>query len=56
VAPEQVLTEARTEAARLAALPRAAYAASKRSLRRQTIEHVRTTLDSNLEQLLKPPG
>jgi enoyl-CoA hydratase len=56
VAPEQVVPEARAEAARLATLPKAAYAATKRSLRRATIDHVGATLASNLAALLKPPG
>ncbi|MDH5490502.1 MAG: crotonase/enoyl-CoA hydratase family protein [Myxococcales bacterium] len=54
-APELVLPEAQTEAARLAKLPRGAYAASKRSLRRATLEHVRATLESNLHELLQTP-
>ncbi len=52
VAPEQVVAEARAEGARLSQLPKAAYAGSKRSLRRSTIEHVRDSLASNLAELL----
>jgi enoyl-CoA hydratase len=56
VAPELVVPEARAEAAKLSRLPKAAYGASKRSLRRATIEHVRATLAPNLVELLKPPA
>jgi enoyl-CoA hydratase len=54
--PEQVVPEAREEAIRLARLPKAAYGATKRSLRRATIEHVRATLSSNLAELLESPS
>jgi enoyl-CoA hydratase len=54
VAPEMVITRARSEAEKLATLPRPAYAASKRSLRRQTIDYIRGSMDSNLANLL--PG
>jgi enoyl-CoA hydratase len=56
VAPADVVAEAQAEATRLARLARGAYAASKRSLRRTTIEHIRTTLDANIANLLPKPA
>lgn len=55
VAPEQVAAEAQADATRLAGLSKAAYAASKRSLRRDTIERIRTSLQANLDELLPSP-
>ena len=49
--PEDLLDKALGESARLGALPRAAYAASKRSVRRRLVDHVRSTLDANLAEL-----
>ena len=51
VPPAELEDAAMTEAARLSALPAGAYAITKRSLRRQTIEHIRATLDSNLREI-----
>ena len=48
--------EAQAEAARLAAFPKAAYVATKRSLRRDTITRIRERFDANLEELLRPPA
>jgi enoyl-CoA hydratase len=45
---------ARDEAQRLAQLPRGAYAATKRSLRQATIDHVLATLDADMAALLGP--
>ncbi len=56
VAPDQVLAEAQAEAARLMKLPKGAYAASKRSLRRETIKYIRDTLASNLVELTGAPA
>lgn len=56
VAPENVAEDAQAEAQRLAKLSKTAYVASKRSLRRQTIEHIRATLESNIAELLRPPS
>lgn len=49
---DALLPRALAEAARLGALPRAAYRATKLRLRRRTIEHIRTTLDEDLRTLL----
>jgi enoyl-CoA hydratase len=51
---ESLLPRALAEAARLGALPRAAYRATKLRLRRRTIEYIRDTLDEDLRTLL--PG
>lgn len=48
---ESLAAEAMAEATRLGALPGFAYATSKKSLRRQTIDYVRSTLDENLAAL-----
>jgi enoyl-CoA hydratase len=48
VAPDQVLTRARTEAARLAALSRGAFSATKKRLRGGTVDHIRSTLDADM--------
>lgn len=54
VAPEQVLPRAKEHAARLGALPKTAYHATKLRLRGKTIAHVRDTLASDMASLL--PG
>lgn len=54
VDPDQVLSEAHAEAHRLAKLSRAAYGLSKRSLRRQTVDFIRSRLEDNLAELLRP--
>ena len=51
VAPEMLMDEAMTEAAELSKISGSAYAATKRSLRRKTIEYIRSTVDSNLNEL-----
>jgi enoyl-CoA hydratase len=48
---EKLAEEAMAEATRLGALPGFAYATTKKSLRRQTIEYIRSTLDANLAEL-----
>ncbi len=48
---ESLAAEALSEATRLGALPSFAYATSKQSLRKQTIDYVRSTMDANLAAL-----
>jgi len=43
--------EAMAEASRLGALPGHAYSGTKRSLRRQTITHIRSNMDTNIAEL-----
>ncbi len=52
VPEDEVVPRAMQEAVRLAALPRAAYAATKERLRGATIRHIETTLESDLDALL----
>jgi enoyl-CoA hydratase len=52
VPEDEVVPRAMQDAARLAALPRAAYAATKERLRGATIRHIETTLESDLDGLL----
>lgn len=54
VAPDALLEHAKTEAARLGALPRSAFVASKQRLRGKTIEHVTTSLDADMRALMMP--
>lgn len=54
VPADQVLTHAKAEAARLGALPRSAFQASKQRLRGKTIEHVTSSLDSDMRALMMP--
>lgn len=54
VSPDAVLDLARAEAARLAALPRKPFEATKARLRGATIAHVRATLADDLKSLLPP--
>lgn len=56
VAPERLVAEAQAEAKRLAKLPGTAYGVTKRSLRGETVKHVRATLESNIAELLPPTG
>lgn len=56
VAPDQVLAEATAEAQRLSKLSTHAYGFSKRSLRRQTAEHIRATIASNMVDITTPPS
>lgn len=51
VAPEELEEAALAEATRLTGLPATAYALTKRSLRRQTIEHIRNTIETNLQEI-----
>lgn len=48
----EVVATAQAEAARLAKLSATAYAATKRSLRRATIQHIRDSMEANLAELL----
>ena len=48
---ESLATEAIAEATRLGALPNYSYAATKRSLRKQTIEYIRANMDANISEL-----
>ncbi len=48
---ESLATEAMAEATRLGALPSYAYATSKQSLRKQTIDYIRSTMSANLAAL-----
>ena len=48
---ENLASEAMATATKLSALPSFAYATSKKSLRTQTIEYVRSTMDANLAAL-----
>jgi enoyl-CoA hydratase len=53
VVPEgDVLARAKTEATRLAAQPKSAYAATKERLRGRTIKHIEDTLDADMATLL----
>jgi enoyl-CoA hydratase len=54
VAPDQVLATATAEAARLGALPRSAFKATKKRLRGASIEHIMSTLDSDMRDLMLP--
>jgi enoyl-CoA hydratase len=50
VEPKELLESAINEARALAALPALAYAMSKRSLRRGVDQHIRETLESNIQE------
>ena len=52
---DELVARAKQEAARLAALPARPYRATKQYLRRATIAHIRSTLESDLATLL-PAG
>jgi enoyl-CoA hydratase len=52
--PGEVLAVARTEAARLAALGRTPFRATKTRLRGKTIAHVNASLDADLQSILAP--
>lgn len=54
VAKDELLTLATQEAARLGALSRAAYGATKERLRGATIQHVLSTLEEDMTRLLAP--
>lgn len=48
---ETLASEAMAEAKKLGALPSPAYVATKRSLRKQTIDYIRSSMDTNLAAL-----
>jgi enoyl-CoA hydratase len=54
VPAEQVVEAARAEAVRLAALARSAFKASKQRLRRAQIEHITSSLDADMRDLMMP--
>jgi enoyl-CoA hydratase len=54
VAPDALLEHAKTEAARLGALPRSAFHATKQRLRGKTIEYITTSLDSDMRAIMMP--
>jgi len=56
VAPEELEARVMAEAARLAALPRTSYAATKERLRGRTIAHILATLEDDMAKLLTPAG
>ena len=57
VAPAaDVLARAKAEAARLGALPRSAYRATKVRLRGKTIAHVTASMDADMRDLMMPGG
>lgn len=51
---DDLLTRAKEEATRLTALSRTAYSATKTRLRGKTIEHILTTLESDMMSLISP--
>jgi enoyl-CoA hydratase len=53
-APEDLLTRAKAEATRLAALSRTAFHATKTRLRGATIAHIQDTLESDMQTLMTP--
>lgn len=54
VAPDQVVEQARAEAARLGAFARSAFQATKKRLRGKTIDHVTTSMDADMRDLMMP--
>lgn len=56
VASEELEARVMAEAARLAALPRTPYAATKERLRGRTIAHILATLEDDMAKLLTPAG
>jgi enoyl-CoA hydratase len=56
VAPDEVLERAKAEAARLGALSRPAFRATKTRLRGKTIEYITATMDSDMKDLMIPTG
>ena len=50
---DQLMTRAMTEATRLSSLSKVAYAASKARLRKATIDHILSTLDSDMTSLMQ---
>jgi len=51
---DQGLRTAKAEAARLGAVSRSAYSATKKRLRGATIAHVTASLDSDMQDLMMP--
>lgn len=54
VAPEELVSTVLAEAARLGAIPNAAYVGTKRTLRSRTIAYIRETLDADITNLTSP--
>lgn len=54
VAPDQVLARATAEAARLGALSRPAFSATKARLRGRTIDYITSSLESDMRALMMP--
>ena len=54
VAADALLDRARQEAARLGALPKVAYRATKARLRGATIQHIRGSLEADMAQIMMP--
>ncbi len=54
VPAETLLEHAKTEAARLGALPRSAFKATKKRLRGTSIEHITASLDADMRDLMMP--
>jgi enoyl-CoA hydratase len=52
VPADEVIARAKAEAVRLAALPRAAFRATKTRLRGATIEHITKALDHDMQQIM----
>jgi enoyl-CoA hydratase len=52
VPADQVLSRARAEAARLGALPAQAFRATKKRLRKATIDHIRSSLASDMTSIM----
>ena len=50
---DELLARAKAEAARLGALPKTAYRATKTRLRRATIEHIRASMDADMASIMK---
>ncbi|MCX5745946.1 MAG: crotonase/enoyl-CoA hydratase family protein [Proteobacteria bacterium] len=56
VAPDQVIARATEHAARLGALSRNAYRATKARLRGRTIRYIESMMDEDMKTLLAPPA
>lgn len=54
VPADQLLDHAKAEAARLGALPRSAFVATKKRLRGRSIDFINTSLDSDMRDLMMP--
>ena len=54
VAPDQLMTRAKAEAARLGALPNGAYRATKARLRGTTAAYIRDSLDRDMASIMTP--